>query len=278
MENLRIVGAERMSIMGFVKISDDLASWAWINDPKTVYIYVLLRLGAAWCETDFRNIHLRRGQLAISQREFAKKCGVTYQELRTILNRLIATQKITQTTTHKISVITLLEYDCGTQTITQLSTTYQRNNNAIATQQQRDNNPPTLLYTDNQIIREQKPRAGGFNKVKQLFNSICVSLPPLENDLTITQAHLVEQARVDLRDSSFEEFFKRVEASDFLCGRTGGFRATFDWILKPENMFKILSGNYDRNFKQAQQAAPSQKSWSELTPEEAAAQAVHFYD
>lgn len=255
--------------MGFVKLSDDLISWAWINDPKTVYIYVRLLLGAAWNETDFRNIHLRRGQIAISQRDFAEKCGVTYQELRTVLNRLIATQKITQTTTHKISVITLLEYDCSTQPITQSSTTYQRNDNAS-----------TLYKTEYQTIREQNTRASGFNEIKQLFNSICVSLPPLEYDLTITQTHLVEQARINLRDSSFEEFFKRVEASDFLCGRTGGnFKASFNWILRPENMFKILEGNYDQNFKQSNtQSAPVQNSWSELTPEEAAVQAAHFYD
>ncbi len=155
--------------MGFVKISGDLTSWAWINDSKTVYIYVRLLLGAAWCETDFRDVHLKRGQIAISQREFAEKCGVTYQELRTVLNRLRATQKITQTTTHKISVITLLEYDCNTQPITQSSTTYQRNDNAIATQQQRNDNPPTLLYTEDNKIREQEvasasPTAASINR------------------------------------------------------------------------------------------------------------------
>lgn len=131
--------------MGFVKISDDLINWAWISDPKTVYIYVRLLLGAAWTETDYRNVHLKRGQIAISQRNFAEKCGVTYQELRTILNRLISTQKKMQSTTHKFSIITLTDYDCNTQSLTQLST-----------ESQRDSNAPTLLYTDDKIIREQK--------------------------------------------------------------------------------------------------------------------------
>ncbi len=108
--------------MGFVKISDDLINWAWISDPKTVYIYVRLLLGAAWTETDYQNVHLKRGQIAITQRDFAEKCGVTYQELRTILNRLISTQKITQSTTHKFSIITLTDYDCNTESLTQLST------------------------------------------------------------------------------------------------------------------------------------------------------------
>ncbi len=33
--------------MGFVKLSKDLTDWAWINDSKTVYIYVRLLLEAA---------------------------------------------------------------------------------------------------------------------------------------------------------------------------------------------------------------------------------------
>lgn len=266
--------------MGFVKISDVLSSWAWINDPQTVYIYVRLLLGAAWTETDYRNIHLKRGQIAISQREFAEKCGVTYQELRTILKRLISTQKITQSTVHKISVVTLLEYDCNAQPLTQFLTENQRDSNAILTQCQRDTNATTLYNTDNKTIREQNPRASGFNEVKQLFNSICVSLPPIEFDPTAQQVRLVDLARVNLRGSSFEEFFKRVEKSDFLCGRTSSnFKATFEWILKPENMMKICSGQYDHNYKQsALQNAPQQKSWNDYTPEELEEQAKHFYD
>jgi len=43
--------------------------------------------------------------------------------------------------------------------------------------------------------------------------------------------------------------FERIQASDFLCGRTNGkegpFRASLDWALGPKNLDKILAGNYD---------------------------------
>ncbi len=155
--------------MGFVKISDDLTSWAWINDSKTVYIYVRLLLGAAWTETDFRNIHLKRGQIAVSQREFAEKCGVSRQELRTILDRLISTHKITQTSTNKFSIITMLEYDCATQVSTPKATTNQPTVNPPTTHNQPTNNPPTLLYTEDNTIRQSdvasaSPTAASVNK------------------------------------------------------------------------------------------------------------------
>lgn len=123
--------------MGFIKVSDRLRKWAWINEPKTAYIYLRLILDAAWESTDCENVHLERGQLAISQREYANAINVTYQELRTALTRLNSTQKITQSVTHKISIITLLEYDCETQSLTQSTTQCQRNNNAMSTQCQR---------------------------------------------------------------------------------------------------------------------------------------------
>ncbi len=39
---------------------------------------------------------------------------------------------------------------------------------------------------------------------------------------------------------------QQIERSDFLMGRTGrDFRATIDWVTKPENFAKIIDGNYD---------------------------------
>lgn len=130
--------------MGFVQLADNLSEWEWFNDKNTVYVYIRLLLSASWGERDYKGVHLQRGQLIISQREFADKCGITRQELRTIFNRLTATRKITITSTHKFSLITVVEYDCASQTPT-------RN----TTEKQPTINPPTLLETNRQNIRQQ---------------------------------------------------------------------------------------------------------------------------
>ncbi len=146
--------------MGFVKVPHDLREWGWINEPKTVYVYLRLLLDAAWSETERKGVPIKRGQLIISQREYAEKLGITYQELRTALLRLIATHKITQSATHKKTIVTLLEYDLDTQS----AATFQRNDNAIATQSQRNSNPPTLLNKKEKNKRTQenaRAREGG---------------------------------------------------------------------------------------------------------------------
>ncbi len=97
--------------MGFVKLPHDLRSWGWVSEPKTLAVYIHLLLNAAWVDTEYKGVHLDRGQALISQRDFAEKCGVTRQELRTILQRLTSTHKITQSATRKNTVVTLLEYD-----------------------------------------------------------------------------------------------------------------------------------------------------------------------
>lgn len=138
--------------MGFVQLSDDLSGWEWIDDKNTVYVYIRLLLGASWGERDYKGAHLQRGQLMISQREFAAKCGISRQELRTILDRLTATRKITRTATRKFSLITLLEYDCATQPPTH-----------TAPAKQPTINPPALLETNRQNIKQPNnalPREG----------------------------------------------------------------------------------------------------------------------
>lgn len=229
-----------------------------------------------WCDTAYQNIILQRGQIATTLPKIAQENGITERQARTILDRLKSTGKATVKTTSKFSIITLIDYDCALENDSQLDS-HLTGERQTARQ---SNVRPTLYKSDVQISREQSTRANDFNEVKQLFNSICVSLPPLEYDPTAQQARLVEQARINLRDSSFEEFFKRVEKSDFLCGRCGKWKATFEWILKPENMQKIRSGKYDQSYKQA--ATPTNaltaNPWENMTDEEAAELAAHFYD
>lgn len=46
------------------------------------------------------------------------------------------------------------------------------------------------------------------------------------------------------------KFFRLVEKSDFLTGRTGNFRAGFDWMMKQQNFLKVVEGNYKNRSQQ----------------------------
>jgi len=56
------------------------------------------------------------------------------------------------------------------------------------------------------------------------------------------------------------EYFKKVQATDFLCGRarvqramSGQWEANFDWILESRNIRKILSDRYNEDWRNKQQ-------------------------
>ncbi len=57
--------------------------------------------------------------------------------------------------------------------------------------------------------------------------------------------------RARIREHGKEAFVRMITkavASDFLKGQnTSGFHATFDWLIKPANFDKVLSGNYDNH-------------------------------
>lgn len=82
-----------------------------------------------------------------------------------------------------------------------------------------------------------------YKEILSLFSEVCVSLPK-PYQMNDTRKSRIIKANKEL-NGDFKGYFERIEKSDFLTGRCNDFRATFDWILKPNNMTKILEGNYD---------------------------------
>ena len=85
---------------------------------------------------------------------------------------------------------------------------------------------------------------------KLSFNVICVSLPEVRLLTKVRVAH-IKTLLTTLEKSGCTpiEFLKKIENSDFLTGRSGQWRATFDWIIQPSNAVKIIEGNYSGKVK-----------------------------
>lgn len=100
-------------------------------------------------------------------------------------------------------------------------------------------------------VRDITNNKDEFLEIANLFNAICLTLTPVKSitDERIRKIFLIQQQYGN--DFDFESLFKRVEKSDFLTGRNGKWytagekHANFDWIMKLDNIKKILSGLYD---------------------------------
>ena len=80
------------------------------------------------------------------------------------------------------------------------------------------------------------------------YNAICVSLTPIKVMSDKRKKEAKTRFRREFRGDMGEvrAFFRKVEASDFLCGRNGhGWTASFDWLMKSSNAIKVLEGTYD---------------------------------
>ena len=80
------------------------------------------------------------------------------------------------------------------------------------------------------------------------YNAICVSLTPIKVMSDKRKQEAKTRFRREFRGDMGEvrAFFRKVEASDFLCGRNGhGWSANFDWLMKSANTIKVLEGTYD---------------------------------
>lgn len=81
------------------------------------------------------------------------------------------------------------------------------------------------------------------NEIISLYHSICVSFPSLR---AVSDARK-KKIRLLLEKYSLEDFrkvFENAEASSFLKGSDGGWKASFDWMLKEDKFLNILEGNY----------------------------------
>ncbi len=95
----------------------------------------------------------------------------------------------------------------------------------------------------NSTFKSEKPCPT--EEIVRLFNFICADLPGVEN-ITYQRAGKIRACwNMYPALSTFEEAFDKVLQSDFLMGKNNrGWQATFDWIMDPENMTKVLEGNY----------------------------------
>ena len=82
-------------------------------------------------------------------------------------------------------------------------------------------------------------------KIVNMYNDTCVSLQKV-NALSDARKKAIKARFNKYNYDDFQRLFDKAQASDFLTGQNNrNWRATFDWLLKDNNLVKVLDGNYD---------------------------------
>lgn len=275
---------------GWIKISRDLVGhWLW-QDAERLKWWLDLLFMAAWDDrkqiVGKQLVILKKGQLIAS---LSFLCG-RWERSRTMvepyLDLLIDEGMIEKNVSHNVSIITICNFEkYQTNNSTYLETPENTNGYAPFDDSQ---NAPLEAHPDTYPDAPLEAHPDAINKELIINKEDNINESP-KGDLSVCDAQPMQQEAVDYRrfvdffnettngcfgklrhplgegrkkhirarvaqfgKKALEEVVKKAAASDFLRGSSqSGFVATFDWIIRPNNFEKILSGNYDNKEGQA---------------------------
>lgn len=143
----------------FIKVYRKFMEWEWYTDinTKTLFLHCLLR--ANWKEGSWMGINYLPGEFITSLPTLSLESGLTVQQVRTSLNKLISTGELTSKSTDSVTgkkltkcrIITVNNWNEYQINNSQLNSQINSEPNRIATGQQQDSNS---RYKNNRINKD----------------------------------------------------------------------------------------------------------------------------
>ena len=257
---------------GWIKISRTIVyHWLWADAERLKWWFDLLFM-AAWEDKkvmhDSHLFTLQRGQIIASVSFLADRWGKSHPTVIRFLKMLEDEGMVyRQTLYRQTPIITICNYDRYQvkeegQVDTQIDTIVDSQVDPIVytIKEQKEINNINQSKIDMSDSASGTPTKQSsvqidYEKLVNYFNAETngvfgfVRLPLSEHRKTLIRARLREHGK-----HSFVEVIVKAMASDFLKGQNGaGWKMTFDWLIKPTNYEKVLTGNYDKHAEVSQQ-------------------------
>jgi hypothetical protein len=136
---------------GWIKLHRQILEWEWYSDNNCFRLFLHLILKANHKEKRFKGIELKVGSIVTSRDLLARETGLSSQQIRTALTKLISTNEITSVTSSQGTIIQIVSYE-----------KYQVSTNEITNEQPTNNQQAT---TNNNVNKEKKFIPPTFNDV-----------------------------------------------------------------------------------------------------------------
>lgn len=209
------------------------------TDHLAVWIYLLLNASHNEHPALFKGekITLKPGQLITGRKSIALALHIDESKVERILKSLKSEQQIEQQTSSKNRLISITNWEFYQQSEQQNE---QQVNNKRTTSEQQVN-------TNKNIKNDKNERKDICQNILDLFNRICCSFGRVKN-ITKSRAEIIDNSLKTYSLDDFKKVFEKAEQSDFLKGNNNrNWSASFDWLIKEDNMAKVLEGKYDKN-------------------------------
>jgi len=142
-----------------ISLNRQILNWEWYTDVNTAHLFIHCLLRANFKDINYRGIIIKRGQFLTSYEKLSIETGLTKQQIRTSLKRLLSTHEITQQTTTHYSIISIKKYDEYQENFansTRRITHTQHTPNTHLTPNNNDNNDNNEYNTITTILGNEK--------------------------------------------------------------------------------------------------------------------------
>ena len=138
---------------GHIKLHRSILDWEWWDDINTFRLFMTILLLANWKEKKWHGRTIKRGSLWTSLQTLSQRSGLTMQQTRTALSKLISTGEITSEVTNEGRLITVANYDFY-QSVDEPVTNEITND--LTSKQQTSNKRPNKRVTTTEEYKEYK--------------------------------------------------------------------------------------------------------------------------
>ena len=207
---------------GFITLHRKIKKWEWYTDLPTFKLFIHLLLSANHEDRKWRGQLIKRGQLLTSLNHLSTDTGLSRQQVRTALEKLKATHEITQTSTHKSTLITIekySDYQDKKEKVTQLSTheatNKQHSSNTVATLNNNYNNINNINNKNN-IKKVSKETKQSFNTLIENYSENETLREELKNHLAtrkLKKGALTNRA-IELELNKLDDLVKNYPIND----------------------------------------------------------------
>lgn len=151
---------------GYIAIHRKIIDWEWYDDIPTKVLFIHILLNVNHSSKQWRGIVVPRGSVLTGLESLSSETGLSRQQVRSSLNKLISTGELTRKTTNKYSIISITNWESYQINNTQDSKQSTNNQQTINKQITATNNVNNNNNVNNDIIASVSPKLEKTKKLK----------------------------------------------------------------------------------------------------------------
>lgn len=133
---------------GWLKLHRTISDWEWYTDANVMRLFLHLLIKANYKPSRFRGFDVPVGSVVAGRTALSAQLGMSEQQVRTALDKLLSTNEITINSTNKFSIISICCWD-------KYQDDNQQDNHQVTNKQPTDNQQVTTSKEGNKDTREE---------------------------------------------------------------------------------------------------------------------------